>query len=334
MATTTSRAGLKKPTSDDVDVWGELINQTFDIIDNYLGEIIDARGSFLKLKDRLDYINDTLTESAGDFATIDARFINLEDSLVGPFDSTETRKVPGELIRVRPNFIYETSTTWYSVNGSTITVNPNTDSYIIVVDGYGRFLKFENTPYSLTLTGSGKKLIIFDSSDNISGNRLRSMDLDTDAKNLGFRTIGAGLFDTRKDIALGEFDMSTSIFTPYFSSTDFIGGIFRYTNSSLSLSLPTGTNVYQYYAYPSGAIFGSIPSNISVLLHLSDGSAVRSVQLPFTGQDGRIVYSVNREKVSIDIRNFGSTGLQDSDFQIGSEFTPTSIIGYSVYLEV
>jgi len=335
MATSTPKAGLKKPTVDDVDVWGEILNQSLDIIDNYLGELIDARGSFGTVNDRFNSIETELTNGAGVFSSIDARFDNLESALVGPFDPTETRKVPGELSRVRPNLIYEASNVWYSVAGTTFTILPDVNAYITVVDGYGRFLKFQGTSYSITVTGSGIQLIVFDSSDNVSGNRLRTVDINSSDGALGFRYLSTSLFDPRKDIALGEYDTATQTFTPYFSSTDFAGGIFRYTTTTLAITLPTGNAQYDYTVTPTGAYFGSVPSKINVMLHLQDASGnIRSFAMPFTGVEGRVAYSVDRQKLVIDIRNTNINGLQASDFQIASDFTPTTIIGYSVYLEV
>jgi len=61
-----AKAGLPIPTvGEDVDLWGDYLSTSLDMIDNFLGEIIDARGGFTQLNERFSAI-DTNINSAID----------------------------------------------------------------------------------------------------------------------------------------------------------------------------------------------------------------------------------------------------------------------------
>lgn len=204
MATQTTH-GLYLPDDTDVDIWGDLLNQNFTLIENFLDEIDNARSTYNTLGERLNAIQGVLDAAGTPDGSIELRMQRFDEVIRGPF--TIYQEIAAVEAAKLPRFrILHSGNNWFDSPGAnSLTINPQPDSYFIYADKYGYLRKFTSA-ISISGTNSSYVYIIPDTQSftlsQISGTNMLGYVHDNEFINN----------DTY--IVVGEFD-ATGTFVPY-----------------------------------------------------------------------------------------------------------------------
>ncbi|MEM5852978.1 MAG: hypothetical protein QW228_01205 [Candidatus Aenigmatarchaeota archaeon] len=270
MANYTPKAGLAKPiplSAEDKNRWGELLNQNFDILDRFCGEIIEGRGiNAASLNQRFMAIENALEEAASPYPSLDMRLDALETALIGdPNDEKILQDLQGKLAsivasKLPKNVIFSSSQIWYSYSQNQFTLCPTAETtYIIYINGKGYVKKWSST---LVLSNPGiNKVICFD--------YVNEQLIALDHQNVAADVRSISEYDPMAHLPLGRIN-NVNEFIPFTFK-----GYHKYVSIS-AISLPNSGSIL----IPHN--LGSIPKCYGYLvLYDSGNNIICHVQLPF-----------------------------------------------------